>query len=61
MFPDNTLFHVEMNAFNRITENETRVIIMTIVVWIGQIIVTRFGGFPRVNAQWVVLFIQPFE
>jgi len=61
MFPERRLLHEEFNAFNRIAVKETSVIIVTKVVWIGQIVLTHFARFPKVGAHCVGHFVQPFE
>jgi len=61
MFPEHRLLHEELNAFNRIAVEETCVIIVAKVVWIGQTIITHFAGFPRVDGHRVGHFVQHFE
>jgi len=61
MFPECRRLHEELNAFIRISLKETGLIIVTIVVWIGQPIVTHSGRFPQVDADRLGYFVQPFE
>ena len=61
MFPEWRLLHEDLNAFIRIAVKEMCEIIIMMVVWIGVTIATHFASFPRVNANRVGHFIQPFE
>jgi len=55
------MLHEELNALNRIAVKEMCGIIVVKVVWIGQMIVTHFAGFPRVDAHLVGHFVQSFD
>jgi hypothetical protein len=61
MLPECSLLHEELNAFNRVAVKETCVIIVANISWIGRMIGTHFAGLPRVDADCVGHFIQPFE
>ena len=61
MFPECRLLDEELNAFNKIAVEEVCVIIVTKVVWIGQMIVTHFARFRRVDAHCVRHFVEGFE
>jgi len=61
MFPENRLLHEELNAFNRTVVKKIYVIIVAIVIWIGQTIVSQFAGFPQVDAHCIGHFVSPFE
>jgi hypothetical protein len=61
MSPERRLLHEELNAFNRIAVKEPCVIIITKIVWIGQMIVPHFAGYPTVDALCMGHFVQPFE
>jgi hypothetical protein len=61
MFPECRLLHKELNEFNRIAAKETYVIVIAKVVLIGEMIVTHFGRFPRVDARCVGHVVQSFE
>jgi hypothetical protein len=43
----------------QLQKKENCVSIVVKVVWIGQIFVAPFAGFPSLDAQWVRHFIQP--
>jgi len=60
-FPECTQLHEELNAFNRIAVNKTCIIFITTVHWIGQMIVTHFAGFAKLNAHWIGHFLQLVE
>jgi len=61
MFPEHRLLHAELNAYNLSAVKEMCAIIIAKDVWIGQTIVTHVAGFPRVDANRIRHFIQPFE
>jgi len=61
MFPECRLLHEELIPFNRIAVKETCVIIVAKVVWIDQMIIAHFAGFPRVDVHRVEHFMRPFE
>jgi len=61
MIPERRLLHEELHALNRIGVDETCVIIVVKVGWIGQTIVTNIAPFSRVNAHRVGHFFQPSE
>ena len=61
MFPKCGLQHEKLNEFDRIAVKEMCVTIVAKVVWIGEMIVTKFAGFPRVDAHCLGHFVQPCE
>jgi len=61
MFPEHRLLHDEFNTLDRIVVEEKWVIIVGKVVLIGQMIVTQFATFPRVNAHRIGHLFQPLE
>ena len=61
MFPECRLLQVELNIFNTIVVQDMCVIIIARVGWIGEMIISQFAGFPRVNAHHVGHFVQPLE
>jgi len=61
MFPEHRLLLEELNAFSRNAEKVTCVSIVAKVVWIGQMIVTHFAGFPSLDTQCAGQCVQPVE
>jgi len=61
MFPECRLLCEKLNAVNKIVVKRMCIIIVAKVVWIGQMFVTHFAGFPRFNAHHVGHFFQRFE
>jgi len=61
MFPECRLLHDELKSFNWIVVNETSLIIIQKVAWIGQKIETYCAGCPWVDAHHVECILQPFE
>jgi len=53
--------HEELKAFHRIAVEETCVIIITKITWIGQMIVTHIAGIARVDANRVRYFVLPLQ
>jgi len=61
MLPEHRLLREQLNAFNSIIVQEMCVIIIVKIVCIGQIILTHFAGFPRVDTYRLEHFIQPMQ
>ena len=61
MFSECRQLDEELNEFNRMAVEEKCVIIITKVVWICHTIVTPIAQFPRLTANCVGQFLEPFE
>jgi hypothetical protein len=61
MFHKCWLLHDEINGLNTILGNETGVIMVVKVVWIGQTMVIQYVWFSRVNSHRIGYFIHPFD
>jgi hypothetical protein len=60
MYRERRLLYEQHNALNRIEVKQMCVIIVAMVVWISETIVTDFARFPRVDATRIGHFVQPF-
>jgi hypothetical protein len=60
MYHERRLLDEQHNALNRIEVKQMCVIIVAMVVWISETIVTDFARFPRVDAPHIGHFVQPF-
>jgi hypothetical protein len=61
MYREPRLLYEQHNALNRNEVKQMCVIIVAMVVWISETIVTDFARFPRVDAPRIGHFVQPFE
>jgi len=57
MFPEHRLLNEQLNTFNRIVVTETCIIVVTKVVWIGQMIEIHFAGYPTFNPHRIGHFV----